>query len=104
MRLIDTAVKLVSTMTGGELDLDDALRVPLSSGRRGRDTDFLNGISLWLDDGEEPVRAFQKVILNVNAIKRDIEHGLWQSIDGRRSGTAGGCRAGQKEYQVQRIT
>src|SRR5258707_3985445 len=93
MRLIDTAMKLVSAMAGGELDLDGALRVTLSTGRRGRNTDFLNGVSLGLDDGKEPVRAFQQVILNVNAIHRDIEHGLWQSIDGRRSGTTGGGRA-----------
>src|SRR6266705_2558044 len=103
MRPVGAAVKIASAVAGGELDLDGALSITLGSRRRGRNTNFLDGVSLGLDDGKEPVRTFQNIVLNVNAIHRDIEHGLGQPIDGRLSGPTSRRRARQKEQKIQSI-
>src|SRR5712692_7344319 len=101
---IEAAVKIASPLTGGKLDLHRAFGVTLCSGRCRRYADFLNGVGLRLDDGKEAVRSLQQVVLNIKAVKSDIQQALWQAVDGRLPGPTRCARARQEKQKVKSIS
>src|SRR5262249_46480627 len=79
--LVDAAVKIVRSLASDELDRYCAQCSSLSL-RRGRGNgDFLHGVEAWGDTREEAVCRFIEVILNVDAIQRDINRAGRQAVD-----------------------
>src|SRR5436190_24110260 len=84
---IKTAVEIIGAAAGREFYLHGALGVALRPWSGSRDADFCDCVCLRLDQGEEPVRSFQDVVLDVQTIEGDIQNALLQSIIGRLSCT-----------------
>src|SRR5947199_6490406 len=87
---IETAMEIIRAAARREFYLHGALRVALRPRSGSRDADFRDCVCLRLDQGEETVRSLQDIVLDVQTIEGDIQHALWQSINGRLSWTT--CR------------
>src|SRR5262245_28492856 len=87
-----------------ELDLYGALSRTLRTWVGSRNSHLFNRVRSGTDVGEKPIARLEQVVLHVDAVKRDVEGALRQTVDGR--GPRASWRRGARhcQHQIQCIT
>ena len=101
---VTTAVILVGTTLGNELDLKRTFAGTFGAGVGSRNSYFTDSVCAWTDVCEETVVGLEQVVLNVYAVERDVERALRQTVYRRLTRSADCRRAGQCQHQVKCIT
>src|SRR5678815_3695918 len=96
-------VKLVVTAPRDELDLNRSLATAFSTRSCSRHGHFFNGIQAGTDSTEKTISGFQIVVLNVYAIKSDVDRSLWQAVNRRIAVNAGSINSRKHHDEVQRV-
>src|SRR5262245_41609025 len=79
----DLAVPGVRPRLGDKLYLDSALPGAVGAEIRGRNSDLLHGLQPWRDEGEETGAAALEALRVIrDAVKRDIDGGAGQAVEG----------------------
>src|SRR5262245_47103742 len=81
MVLVDASMKLVRALTRHEFDLGRSHRTARCLWRGRRDGDFLDRIEAGRNPRKETIRGLVVIILDVDAVERDIDRALRQSVD-----------------------
>ena len=97
------AVPGVGAGAGDHLDLHGAFGVAIGAGGGGGDGHLLDGIGAREDGVEEAVAALVGVVLNVDAVERDVQGALRQTVDRRAARHAGSGAARLGDDQLGEV-
>ena len=97
------ALELVGARLGDEADVDRALAAAVGAVGGGGDGDFLDRVEARLHAREEPVRRLQVVVLDRDAVQRDVDRALRQAVDRRVARRARGVDPRQVDDEVEAV-
>src|SRR5262249_7036816 len=96
-------VKVIGAALGHELDLRRAFTGALGADAGGRDRDFLDRIGSRHDRGKEAIVGAQQVVLDIEAVDRNIHRALGESVDGGRSRCARSRGARLRQDELEQV-
>src|SRR4030095_8508324 len=106
MILVKAPMKIIASLTSGELDLNRPLASALGAGCGGGKGDLLNRVHTGGNVTEEPVAILVEVVLGVEAVNRDVVSARGQPVDRRvaRTGRRGRAYTRQHGQEINGIS